>query len=165
MLNCVHQPYDKQVQLSADISLEKERSQKNSSGLYKSFSLTFVLEFNYDNDEIYIAYSLPYTYTELQKFLKRVCNTSGPSGKVVRRQLLCRTLAGNRADLLIISSPIKEREGRPRRDSAPGHVGRCPLQRRSNPPNGGHARRPSSGGPAAPVRRSPALYDAGMWTN
>eukprot|EP00347_Sterkiella_histriomuscorum_P009421 403341278 len=37
------------------------------------FTLSFKIQFKYDNDEVYMAYCFPYTYTDCQKLLSKLC--------------------------------------------------------------------------------------------
>lgn len=65
------------------------------------YSATFSLTFRHRNDKCYIAFHYPYTYTDCMEHLNRV-TTAHPDH--IKRNLLCRTLAGNRCDLLTITS-------------------------------------------------------------
>ena len=38
------------------------------------YTLTFILDFEYDNDTVYIAYAYPYTYSDLLQDLKEIQN-------------------------------------------------------------------------------------------
>jgi hypothetical protein len=74
-----------------------------------SYVLTFTHTFGYKEDLCYFAYCLPYTYTDLQRYLLKIDNNSSRS-KYVRRTELCRTLAGNVCDLLTITAPSESPE-------------------------------------------------------
>lgn len=54
-------------------------------------------------DEVYIAMCYPYTYTENLKMLDSIMNRPD-SGSIVRRSILCKTIAGNYVDMLIITN-------------------------------------------------------------
>lgn len=49
------------------ISYQKNRVRKNERQFY--FTLSFTYEFEYDEDTVYFAYNIPYTYTMLNEFL------------------------------------------------------------------------------------------------
>eukprot|EP00347_Sterkiella_histriomuscorum_P013611 403364056 len=55
------------------------------------YTLSFKIQFKYDNDEIYFAYCYPYTYSDCQKFLTKKCTYANRDK--IRRALLCKTLA------------------------------------------------------------------------
>jgi hypothetical protein len=66
------------------------------------YTLSFKIQFKHDNDEIYIAYCFPYTYTDCVTHLNEVCC---PSNKdKVRRAPLCKTIAGNDCDMIIVTN-------------------------------------------------------------
>lgn len=66
-----------------------------------SFSITFPA-----NEAYYVAYHFPFTYSDLQLHLSRLVQASR-GHQQLQRQLLCRTLAGNRCDLLTVTSWAK----------------------------------------------------------
>lgn len=65
--------------------------------------MTYSYEFPYDDDTVYFAYSYPYTYTELSEELNKICSDPIKS-QFVTRKTLCETLAGNKCELLTITS-------------------------------------------------------------
>ena len=75
-----------------------------------SFTTTFkcnffpiVLGFSIDdNDSTYLAYGYPYTYTECYTFLNKLCKHTPKS--ILKRSTLCKSLAGNDLDLLLITN-------------------------------------------------------------
>ena len=73
------------------------------------YSLSFNIEFNYDNDTCYMAHCYPYTYTDLCNYLTRL-ESDANTRKICRRRLLCRTIANNRCDVLTITAPRTEAE-------------------------------------------------------
>ena len=64
--------------------------------------MSFKIQFKYDNDEVYFAYCYPYTYSDCQKHLNKICTYANRDK--VRRATLCKTLAGNDCDMLIITN-------------------------------------------------------------
>lgn len=76
-------------------------------GLDKFFyTLTFTITFPHDKDNVYFAYSLPYSYTDLCEDLTKLMSDKRISS-FMSRNTLCRTLAGNKCEYLTITS--KER--------------------------------------------------------
>jgi len=67
------------------------------------YTLTFSLVPEFDNDTLYVAYCFPYTFTDLQEYLK-VAEAKTDNRSRMRRRILCQTLAGNSCDLLTITS-------------------------------------------------------------
>lgn len=67
------------------------------------YTLSFKYTFDRDNDTIYFAYSLPYTYSKLQSVLRGIeCDTV--KSHFVARKTLCRSIGGNKCDYLTITS-------------------------------------------------------------
>lgn len=66
------------------------------------YTLSFKIQFKYDNDEVYFAYCYPYTFSDCQKFLAKKCTYANRDK--VRRAPLCKTLAGNDCEMLIITN-------------------------------------------------------------
>jgi hypothetical protein len=66
-------------------------------------TLTLTVSFPHADDSCFLAHCYPYTYTDLQRDLRAL--TDDPRrGKLVCRQTLCTTLAGNRCDVLTITN-------------------------------------------------------------
>ena len=92
----------------SDISYSRNEYQYFKGGSKKIvrpyYTLSFILEFVHDDDTCYLAHCFPYTYTDLQRFLTKI--ESDPRIRtILRRKLLCRSLAGNRCDVLTITNP------------------------------------------------------------
>ena len=77
------------------------------------FSLSFEYVFQYSNDDVYFAYSYPYTYSQLQSYLYSL--DINPFSRIfTTRKTLCRSLSGNPCDYLTITnshSPIAQKRG------------------------------------------------------
>lgn len=65
------------------------------------YSMTFDYDFELAGDKVYFAYSLPYTYSKLLKFLNEI--TKIYEGKTLLRETLCKTLSGVDVPILTIS--------------------------------------------------------------
>ncbi|KAH8064153.1 hypothetical protein JL720_12951 [Aureococcus anophagefferens] len=66
-------------------------------------TLSFDLTLDDDEPSLYLAYSHPYTYTDLQAFLATLADPARSA--TYTRRSLCDTVAGNRCDLLTITAP------------------------------------------------------------
>ncbi len=73
---------------------------KKGGGFYHT--LTFQVTFKYDDDEVYLAHCYPYTYSDSCEFLNKIC-TSETKDKI-RKTILCKTLAGNDCEMVIITN-------------------------------------------------------------
>lgn len=67
------------------------------------YTLTFTTEFDNDFDTVHFSHCFPYTYTDLQLYLKEI-EADPKRSQRFRRRKLCETLAGNACDLLTITS-------------------------------------------------------------
>jgi murein tripeptide amidase MpaA len=67
------------------------------------YTLTFTHTFKYDNDCVYFAYSVPYTYTDLRNDLHDIESNEARAVNVSRK-ILCKTLAGEDCEYLTITS-------------------------------------------------------------
>uniref|UniRef100_A0A665UML7 Cytosolic carboxypeptidase 2 n=1 Tax=Echeneis naucrates TaxID=173247 RepID=A0A665UML7_ECHNA len=67
------------------------------------YSLTWTLQFPYDSDTCYLAHCYPYTYSHLQRYLKRI--SSNPAvASYCKLRVLCHSLAGNAVYVVTITS-------------------------------------------------------------
>ncbi len=66
-------------------------------------SLSFSYEFEYENDTVYFANTIPYTYTDLFKELNEL-QKNDDKYNFLQRKTLCTTLAGNNLDYISITS-------------------------------------------------------------
>jgi len=86
------------------IAYFRNRTQRvDTSSSAKYFTLTFSVTFEEFDNRCYFSYSPPYTYSELNSYLKRVCGQPSSKNKI-RRRVLCQTLAGNSCEMLTITS-------------------------------------------------------------
>lgn len=64
------QPYASTIQRSNSVRCRPTNDEEDEYGTY---TLTFNIEFNHDNDTVYFAHSYPYTYSDLQvSFIARI---------------------------------------------------------------------------------------------
>ncbi|CAI2375593.1 unnamed protein product [Moneuplotes crassus] len=85
-----------------------QNSTKKSSSGYM-FSLSFEIEFPFDNDEVYLCHSFPFTYRDCKEHLEAICVDNEGLGRVnmkskIRKTEMCKSLAGNSLDLVIITN-------------------------------------------------------------
>ncbi|KAK4886670.1 hypothetical protein RN001_002941 [Aquatica leii] len=72
----------------------------------RTYTLTFTIEFPYNEDEVYLAYNYPYTYSDLQDYLINLRkNTFVSTFTSVR--LLCKSLAGNNVYCITVHNKSK----------------------------------------------------------
>jgi len=94
-----------------------QNSTKRKSGQGFLYSLSFSVELPYDSDEVYFCHWYPYTYRDSKEHLDRICSdnkkgkpyTYGLEGRVnmkdkIRKTELCKSLAENSLDLVIITN-------------------------------------------------------------
>ncbi|KAG5685061.1 hypothetical protein PVAND_014262 [Polypedilum vanderplanki] len=74
-----------------------------------SYTLTFNVEFQYENDTVFFAHSYPYTYSDLQDYLMNIQRHPIKS-KFSKLRLLCRSLAGNNVYYLTVTAPSTPEE-------------------------------------------------------
>jgi len=65
------------------------------------YTLSFTYTFQYDNDTVSFAFSEPYTYTQLQRFLTSIKHNC-------EHKVLCNTISGLKCDLLTITNDEKD---------------------------------------------------------
>lgn len=85
-----------------DIEYYENGYSKSSLILKRFFTLTWTYTFSYDDDEVFFAYSYPFTFSHLDAYLQK-CETDAAMRRFFKRSLLCKTLAGNRVDVLTIT--------------------------------------------------------------
>jgi len=73
-------------------------------------SLSFSYEFEYENDTVYFANTVPYTYTDLFKELNEL-QKNDTKYNFLLRKTLCTTLAGNNVDYITITSNEYNNQG------------------------------------------------------
>lgn len=81
----------------------------DDSGNISSYTLTFQVEFQHENDTVYFAHSYPYTYSDLQDYLMNIQRHPIKS-KFCKLRLLCRSLAGNNIYYLTVTAPSTPEE-------------------------------------------------------
>jgi len=78
----------------------KKDGQKKSKSLYTH---TFTYDFLYDDDTVYFAYCYPYNYSDLLDDLGRI-SADPVKSSFCSRRTLCMSLAGNKVEMLTITS-------------------------------------------------------------
>ncbi|XP_022809843.1 cytosolic carboxypeptidase 3-like [Stylophora pistillata] len=77
---------------------------------YVYFTLTFHMEFPHEDDTCYLAHCYPYTYTDLELYLRSIIHNPKTS-QHVQKEVLCKTMAGNNCNVLTVtSSQVPESE-------------------------------------------------------
>ena len=67
------------------------------------YTLSFSYKFDFSDDLVYFAYSLPYSYTEVQALLDSY-EKDPVRSQFIHRKTLCRSLGGNNCDYLTITN-------------------------------------------------------------
>lgn len=92
---------------------------KCRAGFSSYYTLSFHYQFQYTEDEVYFAYSCPYTYTRIQRLLGELESDTTKnqyfSRSFLYRKTLCTTLGGNNCDYLTITNPCSDEERRNRK--------------------------------------------------
>jgi cytosolic carboxypeptidase protein 2/3 len=74
-----------------------------------TYSLSFNIVFERSDDLVYFAYSHPYTYSDLQRYVNEA-DKCPKRNQNLRIRTLCRTIAGNDCHLLTITAPCRSPE-------------------------------------------------------
>ncbi|XP_041650862.1 cytosolic carboxypeptidase 2 [Cheilinus undulatus] len=79
------------------------------------YSLTWTFQFPYDSDTCYLAHCYPYTYSQLQHYLRQISSNPAVTS-YCKLRVLCHSLAGNPVYVMTITSPsVSKVEGRTRK--------------------------------------------------
>jgi hypothetical protein len=73
-------------------------------GRQKYYTLTFTYQYKHENDEVFFAYSVPYTYSDLSTYLEQI---EERHNDIVEVSSLCRTIASNICFRVIITENVK----------------------------------------------------------
>ncbi|CAI2366514.1 unnamed protein product [Moneuplotes crassus] len=104
-----------------DAKFQNEDSREKSKKKHKSmlnpyskklYALRFSYKPKFGEDEVFIAFSIPYSYSQCQYFLKEVVEKMPEikSKKInYSRKELCKTLGGRKVDIIKITNPSKKR--------------------------------------------------------
>lgn len=78
-----------------------QQNNGNGEGENNYFTLSFDYKFEYANDEVWFANAVPYTYTDMNTFIKN------QEHKDLRLEMLCLSLAHRPVPLLTITDNIE----------------------------------------------------------
>lgn len=70
------------------------------------YALTFEITLKHDNDTVFFAHCYPFTYTNQCNFINKVCTYSNKDK--IRKTVLCKSLAGNDVDMLIVTNFLSD---------------------------------------------------------
>jgi hypothetical protein len=70
------------------------------------YALTFEIVFKYDNDTVFFAHCYPFTYSDQCEFIRKVCTFENKDK--IRKTVLCKSLAGNDVDMLIVTNFLSD---------------------------------------------------------
>lgn len=86
-------------------SAEEQPSRKRRKKMFYKFTWTYT--FQQSNDVVYFAYTFPYTYTDLQRYINTI-EASPRCHSFFRRKTLCTTLADNTVDVITITATTSD---------------------------------------------------------
>lgn len=70
------------------------------------YSLSFEIRFKHDNDTVFLSHCYPFTYSDQCEFIKKVCTFQNKDK--IRKTVLCKSLAGNDVDMLIVTNFLSD---------------------------------------------------------
>ncbi|KAM7414228.1 hypothetical protein PAMA_019176 [Pampus argenteus] len=80
-----------------------QNTKDNNNDTCNLYSLTWTLQFPHESDVCYLAHCYPYTYSHLQRYLRRI--SSDPAvASYCKLRVLCHSLAGNAVYVVTITS-------------------------------------------------------------
>ena len=68
----------------------------------KGSTESFQTTFRHDSDSVYFAHCFPYTYSDCVEYMEKICTVENKDR--IRKTSLCKTLAGNDCDMVIITN-------------------------------------------------------------
>ena len=75
---------------------------KEHSNPGHGYTLSFTINFEHAKDTVFIGFAVPYTYTQLQNMVHSLLKDAN-ARRHLRVNTICRSLGGNRCDLLTIT--------------------------------------------------------------
>ena len=99
---CYSENLHKWRRVGEEISYYVNKHSKENKKLY---TLSFSFFFNHENinDTLYFSYCFPYTYTDLQNYIENLLMRTN-SKTFLRHEILTKSLAGNKIDLIVITN-------------------------------------------------------------
>ena len=91
-----------------DIRYFKNQVRKDFNFVRYYHTLTFTYEFKHENDNVFFAYCVPYTYTDLSNDIMRV-ERDKRRQSFMQRTTLCKTLGGVNCEVLTITEQQSEK--------------------------------------------------------
>ncbi|XP_041795393.1 cytosolic carboxypeptidase 2 [Chelmon rostratus] len=80
-----------------------QSTKDSNSDTVTLYSLTWTLQFPYDSDTCYLAHCYPYTYSDLQRYLRSISSSPAVASYCSLR-VLCHSLAGNAVYVVTVTS-------------------------------------------------------------
>jgi len=79
---------------------------RKGGGFYHT--LSFEIQFKHEDDEVYVSHCYPYTYSDCCELLQNLCRNEAKDK--IRKTVLCKTLAGNDCEMVIITNFLSRPE-------------------------------------------------------
>lgn len=93
------------VPAGESVSYTANKPSIGSNDKRRYYSLRWKYVYEFDNDEVYFVQFVPYSYSDLLKYLKEIKNEK--NGPILRIDMLCKTLARNACPMLTITENVK----------------------------------------------------------
>lgn len=77
----------------------------SGEGTDNLFTLSFDYRFEHPGDEVWFAHAVPYTFTTMQRLIKRKLTDHRES--IMRAEILCNSLGGMPVPLITITDDVK----------------------------------------------------------
>lgn len=78
----------------------------HGEGVENYYTLSFEYKFEYLEDEVWFAHAVPYTYTDMQQQMAKLC--ADPNNQsIIRKEILTNTLSGIAVPLLTITENVE----------------------------------------------------------
>ena len=85
-----------------NISYTQNQYKKEGSTSKTFYTLAFTYDFEFDDDQVYFAYCIPYTYSDMMNDLLKL-ESDPERNKFMQRKTLCQTLGGLNCEVLTVS--------------------------------------------------------------
>ncbi|XP_077372181.1 cytosolic carboxypeptidase 2 isoform X2 [Festucalex cinctus] len=93
----------------SNITYHRSQTAREPNESRTLYSLSWTLQFPYESDTCYFAHCYPYTYSHLQRYLRRISSNQAVAS-YCKVRVLCHSLAGNAVYVLTVTSRAGDKE-------------------------------------------------------